>query len=119
MAKKPNKSLENPVIGPLEGQGAGTKQRNLKEFSDIEQIQLRSLISDTTKVSIQHKKVLSVFLSIDVKGKFQVVYFGAAPEIRKRAKYLADKIADMIPALITSYDIPKMDQPGEDEAAEA
>ena len=106
MTKKPT----NPVTGQ------GTKQIEVNDLSEIEQIQLRSLISDLVKLSIQHKKVLSVFVSIDVKGKYQVNYFGAAPEINKRAKFLADKIAAMIPALITAYDIPQMDQPGEEEA---
>ena len=87
--------------------GQGTKQVDVRNLSEAEQLKLRSLISGMVKLSIQHRKVLSVLVTFDVKSNIEVNYFGASPEITKRAKFLSDKIGDMIPKLMNDYDIPK------------
>ena len=98
--------------------GSGTKQVSLKDLSEIEQKQIIDMTSRMTKIAIQNRKVMAVMLTFDVKGKCQIIHFGAAPEIKKRAKFFADKIGDAVPALITAYDLPQPEVPG-DEKIEA
>ena len=98
--------------------GQKTKQVNLKDFSEVEQKQIIEMTSRMTKIAIQNKKIIAVMITFDVKGNVQVIQFGASPEISKRSKFLADKIADMVPALMTAYDIPQPEIP-ETEKVEA
>ena len=80
-----------------------------KDISKQERQQIIDMTSEITKVALHHQKVLAVFVTFDVKGVWHVVHFGAAPEIKKRAIFLADKVSDMIPAIMESYEIPQMD----------
>jgi hypothetical protein len=91
----------------------GVKQVNIKEVSKLERNQILSMTSDITKIALKNKKIIAVFITMDVKGKFQIVHFGAGPEIGKRSKYLADNIAKTIKPLIDAYDIPNLDLPAE------
>ncbi len=93
----------------------GLRQVDIRsEVSELERNQLRSMTSDITKIALKNKKIIAVFITMDVNGKFQLVHFGAGPEIGKRSKYLADNIAKSIKPLIDAYDIPQIvDLPAE------
>ena len=106
MPKKPT----NPVTGK------GTKQTNLKDYSKREQKQIMDMTSKMTKIALQNKKIISIMIMMDINGNVQVIQFGATNEIEKRSKFMANKIADMIPAIITAYDIPQPEVPGEEKA---
>lgn len=84
-----------------------------KDVSEREKQQIITMTSQITKVALHNQKVLAVFITIDVNMGCTVVHFGAAPEIKKRAKFLADKISEMIPTLMEAYEIPQMDVPTE------
>ena len=84
------------------------------EVSARERDQLRSMTSDMRKITLRYKKIIGVFITMDIKGKFQIVHFGAGPQISKRSQYLADNIAKSIKPLIDAYDIPqRVDLPAE------
>ena len=97
----------------------GVKQINVRsDVSERERNQILSMTSDITKVALRYKKIIAIFITMDVKGKFQLVHFGAGPEIGKRSKYLANNIAKSIKPLIDAYDLPQIvDLP--DEKAKA
>lgn len=82
-----------------------------KDVSEREKQQIIAMTSQITKVALHNQKVLAVFITIDVNLNPMVIHFGAAPEIKKRAKFLADKIAEMVPTLMEAYEIPQMDVP--------
>lgn len=87
----------------------GVRQVNVRsDVSALERNQILSMTSDIAKVALQYKKIIAIFITMDVKGKFQLVHFGAGPEIGKRSKYLADNIAKSIKPLIDAYDIPQI-----------
>lgn len=87
----------------------GVKQVNVRsDVSERERNQILSMTSDITKVALRYKKVIGLFITMDVKGRFQLVHFGVGPEIGKRSKYLADNIAKSIKPLIDAYDIPEI-----------
>ena len=90
----------------------GTTQVDInKDVDEIEKIRLTELIRQITRVSLQNSKVLAVYVSFDVKAKVSVIHFGSIPETKTKAHYLANKIADSIPAWIEAYEIPQMDTP--------
>ncbi len=93
----------------------GVSQVDIRsEVSERERNQLRDMTSDITKIALKNKKIIAVFITMDTNGKFQLVHFGAGPEIGKRSKYLADNIAKSIKPLIDAYDIPQIvDLPAE------
>ncbi|NHZ85230.1 MAG: hypothetical protein GWP19_05045, partial [Planctomycetia bacterium] len=87
----------------------GVKQINVRsDVSERERNQILSMTSDITKVALRYKKIIAIFITMDVKGKFQLVHFGAGPEIGKRSKYLANNIAKSIKPLIDAYDLPQI-----------
>lgn len=86
---------------------AGVKQTNVRtDYSERETKQIIAMTSDITKITLRYRGIIGIFITMDVKGKFQLVHFGAGPEISKRSKYLADNIAKQIKPLIDAYDIP-------------
>jgi hypothetical protein len=90
-------------------QKKGVTQRDVRtDFSNRERDQILTMTSDITKIALRYRKIIAVFITMDVNGKFQIVHFGAGPEIGKRSKYLADNIAKSIKPLIDAYDIPGM-----------
>ena len=108
MAKKIEK-IKNPVkTKPKKGV---THVDINKDVSEQERQQIIDMTSQITKVALNHQKVLAVFVSFDVNGGCHVVHFGAAPEIRKRAVFLANRISEMIPTIMEAYEIPQMDVP--------
>ncbi len=111
MAKEIKKIVKTKPVKPKKD----VKQVDIRtEVSERERNQLRSMTSDITKVALKNKKVIAIFITMDVNGKFQIVHFGAGPEIGKRSKYLADNIAKSIKPLIDTYDIPQIvDLPAE------
>ncbi|NHZ87200.1 MAG: hypothetical protein GWP19_15225 [Planctomycetia bacterium] len=85
----------------------GVKQVNIRsDVSEFERNQILSMTSDITKIVLRYRKIIGLFITMDVNGKFQIVHFGAGPEIGKRSKYLADNIAKSIKPLIDAYDMP-------------
>lgn len=87
----------------------GVRQVNVRsDVSAFERNQILSMTSDISKIALRYKKIIGVFIVMDVNGKFQIVHFGASPEIGKRSKYLADNIAKSIKPLIDTYDIPQI-----------
>ena len=108
------KKIEKPK--PVKNQPKkDVKQVDIRsEVSERERNQLRDMTSDITKVALKNKKIVAIFITMDINGKFQIVHFGAGPEIGKRSKYLADNIATSIKPLIDAYDIPQIvDLPAE------
>lgn len=88
----------------------GTTQVDVdKDVSEIEGIRLKELIRQVTRLSLQNNKVLAVYIAFDVDADVTIIPFGSTPEIQKKAAYLATKFGDMIPMLIESYVMPKMD----------
>ncbi len=86
---------------------AGVKQTNVRtDYSERETKQIIAMTSDITKITLRYRGIIGIFITMDVNGKFQIVHFGAGPEIGKRSKYLADNIAKSIKPLIDAYDIP-------------
>jgi len=102
------KKIEKPK--PVKKQEKkGVKQVDVRsEVSERERNQLRDMTSDIAKVALKNKKIIAIFITMDINGKFQIVHFGAGPEIGKRSKYLADNIATSIKPLIDAYDIPQI-----------
>ena len=111
MAKK-IKEIEKPVKPRRK---AGVKQTNVRtDFSKVEMEQILDMTSDIAKITLRYRRIIGIFITMDVNGKFQMVHFGAGPEIGKRSKYLADNIAKEIKPLIDAYDIPAtVDLPAE------
>lgn len=90
----------------------GTTQVDInKDVDKIERIRLTELIRQVARLSLQNSKVLGIYVSFDVKANVSIVHFGSIPEIKGKAHYLANKIADSIPAWIEAFDIPQMDTP--------
>lgn len=100
------KEITKPVKKPRQ---KGVKQVNVRtDVSERERKQILSMTSNITKIALRYYKIIAVFITMDVTGKFQIVHFGAGPEIGKRSKYLADNIAKEIKPLIDAYDLPEM-----------
>ncbi len=92
----------------------GTTQIDInQDVTEIEKIRLTELIRQFTKMTLQNSKVLAVYVSFNVQGEASIVHFGSIPEVKAKAHYLANKIADSIPAWIEAYEIPQMDIPVE------
>ncbi len=94
---------------------AGVKKINVRtDVSERERNQILAMTSDISKIALRYHKIIGIFISMDVNGKFQIVHFGAGPEISKRSGYLADNFAKEIKPLIDAYDIPvAVDLPAE------
>ena len=93
----------------------GTQQIDVDtDVNEIEGIRLKELIRQVTRLSLQNNKVLAVYIAFDVKADVTIVPFGSTPEIQKKASFLATKFGDMVPMLIESYEIPKMEIPSKD-----
>ena len=86
-----------------------TKQIYKKDMQGIDKIKYTKLYEDVIKASLHSQKVMSVFLAFTAKGEPEIVYWGASPQIEKRAHYLATKFADMLPGLMMEYEIPQVD----------
>lgn len=82
-----------------------------KDVTELDKILFEKLIYGVRKVSLNNKKHLAVYVSFSAKGEVSIVTFGAVPETKVKAQWLADKIADMIPVWIEAYDIPQIDLP--------
>jgi len=87
-----------------------------KEPTEIEKIKAAQTMSAVTKLALADQKIIAVHLTFDVKGQFEIFHFGAAPEISKRAFYLAERIAEEIPRFLAEYSMPQVDI--QDEAAQ-
>ncbi len=85
------------------------RQVILKDLSEVERNKIINMTSAITKIALQNHQVIAVFITMDVKGDWQIVHFGAGPEIDKRAKFMADSIAVEVPRIVESYEIPQMD----------
>jgi hypothetical protein len=77
--------------------------------TEIEKIKAAQTASAVIKLALADQKVLAIHITFDVKGKFEIFQFGAAPEISKRAAYLANRIADVLHGFVAEYDIPHVD----------
>lgn len=90
----------------------GTTQVDINtDVTEIDKIRLTELIRQFTRMTLQNGKVLAVYVSFDAKAEPSIIHFGAIPEIQAKAHYIANKIADSLPAWIEAYEIPQMDTP--------
>lgn len=108
MAKK-IETIKNPVKVKK-----GTIQVDIsKDVDRITKERLLNMRSQITKTGLNNQKIIGVFVTFDVNGNVEIVYFGAGPEIEKRAQFLSTKIADSIPVIMEAYDMPQIDMPPE------
>ena len=94
---------------PVEEKKTGTTHINIETEPNAQKIQYQKLQEGLNKLSLHNKKVCSVMLSFTIKGEPTVCYFGATPEVKHRAQFLAEKIAEMVPVLMQAYEMPNMD----------
>ena len=80
-----------------------------KDVTEEDKIKFKKLIEQINRVSLQNGKVLSVYVSATAKGEISVINWGCAPKLRERADYIGNTIADMIPDIITAYEMPHID----------
>ena len=80
-----------------------------KDVSEEDKIKFKSLIESVTKVSLQNHKSLSVYISATVKGEISVINWGCIPKLQEKANFIGNTIADMIPEIITAYELPHVD----------
>ena len=80
-----------------------------KDVSEEMKILFKKLISSINRVSLQNGKVLSIYISATAKGEISVINWGCAPKLQEKANFLGNSIADMIPEIITAYELPHID----------
>ncbi len=91
-----------------------TEKLNVKtvlgeEPTPIEILRAAETTRKVTKLALQDQKILAIHVTFDINGKFEIFYFGAAPEISKRSAYLAKRIGDALPQFVIDYDMPHVD----------
>jgi len=86
-----------------------TEQVKIDDQDEITKERYKMMVSDITKLGLKYQKVLMVNLSFNAKGQVELTYFGASPQIESRAQFLATQIADLVPSMMASYDIPQVD----------
>ncbi len=82
-----------------------------KDVSELDKIKFKKLIESINKISLQNGKVLSVYISFTAKGECTVINFGCAQKLQQKADFIGTTIADMIPEIITAYEMPNIDIP--------
>ena len=80
-----------------------------KDVSELDKIKFKKLIESVTKLSLQNHKSLSIFISATVKGEISVINWGCIPKLQEKANFIGNTIADMIPDIITAYELPHID----------
>ena len=84
-----------------------------KDVSELDKIKFKKLIESINRISLQNQKVLAIYVSFTAKGECSVINFGCAPKLQKKANFIGTAIADMIPQIITAYELPLTDIPVE------
>ena len=82
-----------------------------KDVSEEDKIKFKSLIEAINRVSLQNHKSLSIFISATIKGEISVINWGCIPKLQEKANFIGNNIADMIPDIITAYELPHIDIP--------
>ena len=80
-----------------------------KKPTEIELIKAAQTASAVTKLALQDQKVIAIHITFDVNGVFEIFHFGAAPEISKRAVYLAERIGGVLKKFVEEYGMPQVD----------
>ena len=84
-----------------------------KDVSEEDKIKFKKLIESINRASLQSGKVMYIYVSFSAKGECSVINFGCAPKLQEKANFIGTQIGDMIPEIITAYEMPDIDIPKE------
>ena len=75
-----------------------------KDVSEEDKMKFKKLIESINKTSLQNGKVLSIYISCDVNGAVSVINWGCMPKLQKKANFIGNNLADMIPEIMVCGD---------------